>query len=266
MDIVSGKKIERDRIAAIFDIDGTLVPGPSLELRLLAHLAAKREIRWGAIANWLKLLGPQMFRTRRGNPEELTRSLMFDENKKYLAGVRNDVAEKWIEQRFAEMEFFSEALTMLDWHRRRGHAIVLVSGTLASLARAVGDLLVHGDEIVICATELEVRAERWTGQVLGEAICGPAKERALKRIAAERHFDLSRSYAYADSLKDRWLLGAVGHPTVVNSSSFFARQARTRGWRLASWNKRACIESVARSPISRRENVRPAFEEKLLWK
>ncbi len=30
---------------------------------------------------------------------------------------------------------------MIDWHRRRGHAIVLVSGTLAPLARAVGTLL-----------------------------------------------------------------------------------------------------------------------------
>jgi HAD superfamily hydrolase (TIGR01490 family) len=258
-----GNAMERGRIAAVFDIDGTLVPSPSLEWRLLAHLAAKREIRLAAITTWMGSLLWQMFWKRSGSQ---ARSLMLDENKSYLAGVRGIVVEEWIAQRFAELEFFAEALAVLAWHRRQGHAIVLISGTLAPLAEAVGAMLANGEEMVVCATELETEGERWTGRVAGEAICGPAKERALIHLAAKHQLDLSRSFAYADSMQDRWLLGAVGHPTVVNPSPVLAQHARRLGWRLANWNKRACIWPPQRTLHSIGERGQQIFAEKLLWK
>ena len=61
---------QRGRIAAVFDIDGTLLPTPSLELRLLAHLALNGELHLRAIAKWLSSL--------------TARSHALDENKAYL--------------------------------------------------------------------------------------------------------------------------------------------------------------------------------------
>ena len=257
----------RSRIAAVFDIDGTLLPPPSLELRLVAHLALDGEMRFGAVGKWLRSLVPQILRKMRGSAELSARPLMLDENKSYLNGVRTRAVEEWIAREFAEMEFFSEALEIVDWHRRRGHAIVLMSGTLAPLARAVGALLAHDSEIFVKATELECNRERWTGRVNGEAICGRAKERALARLAVERHFDLSRSYAYADSMKDRWLLGAVGHPIAVNAGSRLAQHARKRGWHLVNWNDRACISSNRKGKQRAGTEVSGRiFAEKVSWK
>jgi HAD superfamily hydrolase (TIGR01490 family) len=245
------------RIAAVFDIDRTLLPAPSLELRLLAHLALNREMRLGAVGAWLWSIASRI-------PK---RWFASDENKIYLRGVRVDAAEEWIARKIANLEFFSEALTMIGWHRRRGHAIVLISGTLAPLARAVGSLLADGAEIYICATELEVDDGLWSGRVTGEAICGPAKKRALARLAAEHRFDLSRSYAYADSLKDRWLLGAVGHPIVVNSAPRLAQLARRCGWRLANWNERAYAPAVRKcDPFAGAENSAQVLTRNFLWK
>lgn len=244
---------QRGRIAAVFDIDGTLLPAPSLELRLLAHLALNGELHLSAIGKWLRSL--------------LARSLALDGNKAYLEGVKISAAQEWVAREFPELELFSDALTMVDWHRRRGHAIVLISGTLAPLARAVGTLLAGDAEIFVNATQLECNGDRWTGRVNGEAICGPAKERALIRIAAENNFDLSRSYAYADSWKDRWLLGAVGHPIVVNSTPRMARYGRQRGWRLANWNDHVCVPSLRkRAALSGSEISRKIFTEKVSWK
>lgn len=241
------------RIAAVFDIDGTLLPAPSLELRLLAHLALNGELRLSSIGKWLRSLP--------------ARSLTLDENKAYLEGVKVSAAQEWIAREFAELELFSDALKMMNWHRRRGHAIVLISGTLARLARAVGTLLASDDEIFVSATELECDGDRWTGRANGEAICGPAKERALIRIAAENHFDLSRSYAYANSWKDRWLLGAVGHPIVVNSAPRMARHARRCGWPLVNWNDRVCVPALRRrAALSSKEISGKAFAEKIVWK
>lgn len=257
----------RGRTAAVFDIDGTLLPPPSLELRLVAHLGLHGELRFGEIGKWLRSLAPQLLRMLRSNAELSTRPQMLDENKTYLEGARIGVVEKWIAREFADVEFFSEALDIVDWHRRRGHAIVLISGTLAPLARAVGTWLARDSEIFVRATELECDSGRWTGRVDGEAICGPAKERVLARLAAENNFDLSRSYAYGDSLKDRWLLGAVGHPIAVNAGPRLAHHARRSGWRLANWNDRECIPGI-RNGAQRLSagNSRRVFAGKVSWK
>jgi HAD superfamily hydrolase (TIGR01490 family) len=244
---------QRGRIAAVFDIDGTLLPAPSLELRLLAHLALNGELHLRAIGKWLRSLPAH--------------SLALDGNKAYLEGVKISAAEGWIAHEFAELELFSDALKIVDWHRKRGHAIVLISGTLAPLARAVGTLLAGDAEIFVGATELECNGDRWNGRINGEAISGPAKERALIRIAAENNFDLNRSYAYADSWKDRWMLGAVGHPIVVNSAPRMARHARRCGWRLVNWNHRACVPALRkRSALSSGKISGKVCVEKISWK
>ena len=258
---------QRGRIAAVFDIDGTLLPVPSLELRLVAHLALNGEMRFGAIGKWLRSLVPQILGMSRGGTEKSARPLRLDENKTYLGGVRICAVEKWIEREFAAVEFFSEALEIVDWHRRRGHAIVLISGTLAPLARAVAASLARDSEIFVRATELECDCGRWTGRVDGDAISGPAKQKALARLAAENHFDLERSYAYADSLTDRWLLGAVGHPFAVNAGPRLAQHARRCGWRLANWNDRVCIPAVREgAQLFSAENSGRVFAEKVSWK
>jgi HAD superfamily hydrolase (TIGR01490 family) len=244
---------QRGRIAAVFDIDGTLLPAPSLELRLLAHLALNGKLHLRSIGKWWRSLLPSL--------------LALDENKAYLEGVKINAAQEWITRELAELELFSDALTTADWHRRRGHAIVLISGTLAPLARTVGTLLTGDAEIFVRATELECNGDRWSGRVNGEVICGPAKERALIQIAAENNFDLSRSYAYADSWKDRWLLAAVGHPIVVNPLPRMARHARRCGWRLANWNDRVCAPARRqRATLSSAEISEKLFTEKVSWK
>jgi HAD superfamily hydrolase (TIGR01490 family) len=255
------------RIAAVFDIDGTLLPAPSLELRLLADLALARKLRLRAIGTWVRILATQILRTSRASLKNRTSSLALDENKAYWQGVETRFVDEWIAREFSELEFFSEALEILDWHRRRGHAIVLMSGTLAPLARALGSLLAGDAKIFVRATELECKGGRWSGRVDGKAICGPAKERELKQMAAENNFDLSQSYAYADSWKDRWLLGAVGHPIAVNAGPKLAQLARKSGWRLLNWNGRSYMRAIRnRAEFSSVENDGQALAEKIVWK
>jgi HAD superfamily phosphoserine phosphatase-like hydrolase len=264
---MSREAVEHGKIAAVFDIDGTLLPAPSLELRLLARLAMTRELRLGAVASWLRSLMAQIISAPRAGKEFKSPGNLLDENKLYLAGVRAGVAEKCIASQLEELEFFSEALTMMGWHRRRGHAIILISGTLGPLARAVASLLAEGEEIIIRATELECDGHEWTGRIAGEAICGQAKEQALLELASERNFDLKRSYVYANSMRDRWLLGAVGHPIAVNPSPILARHARRLGWRIANWSERARLRQRSScSQLSCGEKARRIYAEKSLWK
>jgi phosphoserine phosphatase len=151
----------------------------------------------------------------------------------------------------------------------QGHEIVLVSGTLEPLARGAARILeaevaARGSAaaIRVCATRLEERDGKWTGRVLGEAMFGEAKACAAKRLAEEMRLDLTRCYAYGDSLHDRWLLEAVGKPAAVNPSNDLAEIARMRGWALLRWNKET--ELTQRTQRKERKNNDAPLEKSVL--
>lgn len=137
---------------------------------------------------------------------------------------------------------YPEAIECAAWHVERGHLIVIVSGTLEPLAeRAARGLEVElaerglATKIWVCATRLEESAGSWTGRIVGEAMFGEAKARAIRRIAAAENLDLRRCFAYGDSSSDKWMLEAVGKPAAVNPSGDLACVARRSDWAVLRW-------------------------------
>lgn len=256
--MTSGKK-KCNGIAAFFDLDGTLVPGPSLERRLFRVLRYHREIPAKNYLSWLK-------ETVRLMPHGM--NAIVHANKMYLQGVksldetdgenRSDSSGHTSghqargqaatpprrNPRLPVPHFFAEGVERVAWHAGQGHAIVLVSGTLEPLASAaalaLGLRLAVGGvtaSIGVCATRLEKAGGIWTGRVLGEAMFGEAKERAVIKLAEEMRLDLSQCYAYGDGANDRWLLAAAGKPAAVNPSRKLARIAQKRGWPVFHWGE-----------------------------
>jgi HAD superfamily hydrolase (TIGR01490 family) len=247
-------------VAAFFDVDGTLLGEPSLEQRFLASLRYRHEIPMGNYLLWLA-------RAARLAPSGM--AMMRHANKTYLRGVswerlrnavhQGDPAARAIsgQAETATPRFFPGAVDELVWHARQGHAIFLVSGTPAPLAQEVAlaltiRLAIRGiaGSIGIAATRLEERDGQCTGRILGEAMFGEAKERAVRRLAAEKGFDLRRSYAYGDSSTDRWMLEAVGSPRAVNPSWRLKRLAQARGWTVMRWLPKEDFTQVPRSSLS----------------
>ena len=228
---------------AFFDVDGTLLPYPSLERRFFWRLARKARI---PAANYLRFLlaaaSPRVFR-------ESAHS-----NKAYLRGLAGSVlAETAVEL----PEFFPSALQCVCWHALRGHAVVLVTGTPAPLAALVKGALERElrwrgvrSEVCVLATELETAGGRWTGRVAGPPMFGAEKGRAVGRFATSRGLPLSSASAYGDHVLDRWMLAAVGKPCAVNPSAALANLARLRGWRTVAWDRRFETASGARDAMA----------------
>jgi HAD superfamily hydrolase (TIGR01490 family) len=234
------------RVAAFFDVDGTLVAGPSLELRFFGALRYRRAIPAKNYFLWLAhavRLAPRGIAT------------VALANKMYLRGVRVDCSGLPAQPRLGGQagsshapspRFFPDALARVAWHAAQRHAIVLVTGTLAPLAHQAAvalalRLAARGipASIGVCATRLEVAQDRWTGRTLGDAMFGEAKARAIRRIGSAEGFDLTRCYAYGDTASDRWMLGAVGRPAAVNPSPDLGRIARLHDWPVLLWKKEA---------------------------
>ncbi|HUK29972.1 MAG TPA: HAD-IB family hydrolase [Candidatus Acidoferrum sp.] len=238
MEFVTTKIGERGRVAAFFDLDGTVVVPPSLEFRFAVYLARHGELRAAAAFAWLGVFLKEGMKNFLGHGGASARFKAVDENKLYLRGLRVVAAVEWMEKNAATIEFYPEALRRIAWHREHGHAIFLVSGTLAVLARSVGAQLGRAGEIGVAATELESLAGQWIGCVAGAAVSGPGKARAIREISARNNnLDLARSFAYGDSLADRWMLALVGNATVVNPGARLTWLARRRGWRIARWQR-----------------------------
>jgi HAD superfamily hydrolase (TIGR01490 family) len=253
------KRETNGRVAAFFDLDGTLIAEPSVERRFFTNLRQRQAIRMG---NYLLWLARAVWLAPRGI--EMVRHA----NKMYLHGVSaNGGGSPDYEQlprrgsgqaEMAVPRFFPGGVDQVAWHARQGHAIVLVSGTLAPLAQEMAlaltvRLAVRGIAtlVAVCATRLEENDGRWTGRIVGEAMFGEAKGRAVRRLAAEEGFALERCYAYGDSAGDRAMLEAVGRPCVVNPSEGMKRMARRQAWAVLAWtDQRRVAESTRTAQTS----------------
>jgi HAD superfamily hydrolase (TIGR01490 family) len=258
---------ENAKIAAFFDLDGTLLPLPSLERRFFRTLRRRREIPLRNYFAWLR----EAIRLLPHGVRAMTQT-----NKMYLKGVKslnesdaeNDdncaaqasghrpegqASAPSLKSASGRMRnnprspvprFFEEALERVAQHAKLGHAIVLVSGALEPLANAVAthlqsELANYGLNVKlrVCATRLEEIGGRWTGRILGEAMFGEGKVRAVKKLAEQWRLDLSHCFAYADSAADQPMLASVGNPMAVNPSRKLAHTAKKHGWLVLNWQK-----------------------------
>ena len=61
--------------------------------------------------------------------------------------------------------------------------------------------------------------------------------------AAERGYDLSRSFAYSDSATDVPMLESVGHPYAVNPDRALRKEATAREWPILVFDKPVALRS-----------------------
>lgn len=229
------------RTAAFFDLDGTLVPEPSLERRFFSELRRNRRIPFVNYFHWnieaLRLL-----------PKGLL--ALQHKNKRYLTGVNRDL----VFRHMGSISFFEEGITRVVWHARQGHEIVLVSGTLEVLALLAAAALECELEarsiqlaVSVSATALAEARGQWTGYLASEVIFGQQKAKSVEMLAREKQLDLRLCHAYGNSLLDRHLLCAVGHAHAVNPGRELANLANRRNWPIWHWHLKKQISTQERS-------------------
>jgi putative phosphoserine phosphatase / 1-acylglycerol-3-phosphate O-acyltransferase len=211
--------------AAFFDLDGTLLPAPSLEWQFIGYLLGRDQITTRHVLRWLGHWAKQF----PINPRAAAR-----QNKHYLAGLPESLVDDWTgSSHFDSIGMFPHGLARLTWHLAQQHRVFFVSGTLAPLARALARRI--SAQIVVIATELQISGGRFTGRLAGEHICGKAKRSAISTRAARDGLCLNFSYAYGNDTADLQMFESVGKPYVVNPSARLRRIAARRGWPACDW-------------------------------
>ncbi len=232
------------RSAAFFDLDKTVIAKSSA----LAFgrpfyrdgLITRRDVVKSAYAQL-------MFRL--GGADENQMARIRDHIAQLCRGWRVDQVRQIVTETLHELIYpyvYAEAAALIHEHRAAGRDIVVVSTSGEEMVRPIAEQLGVTDVI---ATRMVVEDGRYTGEVAYYA-AGPTKAEAARKLAADRGYDLSSSYAYSDSISDVPLLETVGHPTAVNPDRALRRIAAERGWQV--------LEFRHPVPLMRRLRERPA--------
>jgi HAD superfamily hydrolase (TIGR01490 family) len=207
---------------ALFDIDGTLVRGSSERLF------------------WLYLAT----RGRQG-PRQIFAYLLFlvrylptggihtiKKNKAYLTGLKASevaaLAEEFVQTRLLK-RLNEHALQRLKQHLQRKDVVVLLSGTIEPIARA---LAAHLGVRRVCATLCSERHGYYLPQPPETHPFGAAKLSLAKQLASQLELDLAQASAYGDSRHDLFLMEAVGEPVAVNPDGTLLTVALAKEWEI----------------------------------
>lgn len=212
-------------VAAIFDVDGTLVRSNPLDYYLffLRHLYSPTR-RFPRLLTVL-LHAPYWFLLDR-----LDRGWFNKSFYRQYCGFSVMEVQALAEACFRNVllpRLIPETLHRAKEHRTRGDRILLVSGSLDFILAPLGTFL--GAEAVLCP-RLFHQNGIYRGEIAGRNVVGHVKAEVVADYARDHGIDLSKSHAYADSLSDVPLLNRVGHAVVVDPGTRLLTTAERLGW------------------------------------
>jgi HAD superfamily hydrolase (TIGR01490 family) len=228
---------EPGEVAAIFDVDGTLVGSNVVSYYAWLKM---REIPAAARPLWIAAFLPRI--PYYWALDKVSRAHFNRAFYKNYAGWRPARARHLGQESFPGFtlsRIYPDALSCLREHKRKGHRVVLLSGALDFLLEPMKDL---ADDVLSATLAQEEGV--YTGELSGAPVAGEARARMLASYARKRGVDLHRSYAYADSISDLPMLEAVGNPVAVNPDRRLASAAKDRGWQVRRWSKNGAAKKV----------------------
>jgi phosphoserine phosphatase len=119
-------------------------------------------------------------------------------------------------------------------HRSEGRRIYIVSSSPEEIVRPLAK---HFGVSGVIATRAEIAEDgRYTGELAFYSY-GEGKAQAITELADRAGLDLTRSYAYSDSITDLPMLEVVGNPVAVNPDRELREAAEERAWQIRDFRR-----------------------------
>jgi len=227
----TGANNRAGQVAAFFDLDKTIIATSSVSAFSRPFYSQGLITKTGALrsayAHFMYMMGGANADQTERMRQQLS-ALVTGWPVEQVTAVVSDTLHQYIDP-----YVYAEALDLIAAHHARGHAVVIVSASGAEVVNPIATML--GADHTI-ATRMEIVDGKYTGNIEFYAY-GEQKAEAIQELASERGFDLSRSYAYSDSITDVPMLCAVGHPHSVNADRAFRKYCDEQGWESLTFEK-----------------------------
>ena len=220
------ESIMPNQIAAFFDLDNTIIPGPAIERDYFLLLWRQ------GVVGARDFLKSALWLMRKTPPFSLD---PLRQHKPYLEGKSVATIESQAQAFFWEKvcpRISEHARKAIEAHRAENHHIVLLTGSPDFLVEPLATFLKIEQ---VAAGRLDRNGLVYTGHMIDPYPYRDGKRVVAEQLAAHHGLDLRQCYMYGDSPGDLPVLEAVGNPRVVNPIRGMARVARRRGWPILRW-------------------------------
>ncbi len=212
---------------AVFDLDETLIAADASTL-WAEYLVAQR----GADP---KLITENQAVLRKKKHSKLDLKHYMALTLAPVAGYSVEEVKGWVDDFIAQSiipAIYTEALERLDWHRRRGDHILLVSASGEHIVEPIAKYL--GIENVL-AIQLETHNDHYTGHTVGTLSYQKGKVARMKTWINSQSNSYRGCYGYSDSINDLPLLEMVDRPFAINPDPALALHAQMNEWTIMDW-------------------------------
>lgn len=236
---------QRRRAAAFFDLDRTIIATSSATAftgpLFKGGLITRKEVLRASYAQFL-------FLTAGADHQQSERIRVFLSS--LIAGWDVALVDKIVAETLHDLispAVYAEAVDLIADHHHHDRDVVVVSASGQALVEPIAEML--GADHVI-ATRLVVVDGKYTGEIEYYAYA-ENKATAIVNLAQEQGYDLTRCWAYSDSVTDIPMLEAVGHPVAVNPDKALRRHALAHGWTIRDFHHPVPLRSRVDTPASR---------------
>jgi len=209
---IGGGPTLKKRIAAFFDIDGTLY-------------------REGLITEvFKKLIKSELIETDRWYKEVKPFFVKWDKRignyDNYLLKMADIYSEAIIGLHKCQIDFIASQIVKqkgdrvytytrdkIIWHKSQGHIIITVSGSPIELVREMS--IKYGFDDYIGTKYILDENNIYTGEII-PMWDSVSKKNAIESFVCKYNIDLDQSYAYGDTSGDVTMLKLISHPTAIN--------------------------------------------------
>jgi HAD superfamily hydrolase (TIGR01490 family) len=214
---------------ALFDLDHTLIPIDS-------------DYEWGVFTTTIGWTDPvefgrkndEFFAHYKAGTLDIHDYVRFATDAVRIQGaINSEAAHERFMRAVALPAIKSEALALVDGHRRAGDTLVIVTATNEFVTRPIAAAFGVA-ELIAVELERDGRTGWITGEIKGVPSAREGKVIRMEQWLAARNLgwaDVEATF-YTDSINDLALLEKVAHPVATNPDPRLREIARERGWRI----------------------------------
>jgi HAD superfamily hydrolase (TIGR01490 family) len=211
--------------AAFYDLEGTLVS--TNLVHTLGFYARRQQGIWATVKKSASTLAKlPMF----GVTDLYSRNVFNEFFFQSYKGESTDRLRFFAEELFEEVlkpAIYAGTAELIAQGKKIGQRQVVLTGALDFSIDKLMDYLGIDDYV---ANRLEYVNGYATGRVLPPVMASATKAKWIREFAERENINLSKSYAYSDSISDLPMLSIVGHPVAVNPDFRLKQTALQHDW------------------------------------
>ena len=208
----------------IFDVDGTLFKGQTQKvfLKLLRTQNICKFIDYFFISLWFIAYKLTIIKSTKK-----IREIAYSK----LKGFKVSAIDKIISANFFlfKNRIFKESYNLINKHKKLNHNLLLISASVDPIIKKICNEFKMQEYL---CTRLDVQNNKYTGNLLGDALYGNHKCIKIKEYIKKSKISFNSIIYYADHISDQPVFEFVDIPVCVNPDKKLKKIALEKNWEI----------------------------------